>query len=242
MRIRFVFAAGILSLSAMGQPVQPVPSQGRVELLNEPFSADAVTTSVRTLADGTHITRQTMTVKMYRDSAGRSRSDRIPGKFMEGQPAPPTTILISDPIAGYSYVFDTANKIAHRAPFKSVRTDVPSDAPPPRVQAPVPVANNLKPQFKTEDLGTQTMEGLVVQGRRTTVTYPAGSMGNDRDITNVSEIWSNKELRLMILQTHSDPRNGETTTKMENLSRTQPDPSLFMPPPDYRIVDTPTNH
>ena len=81
------------------------------------------------------------------------------------------------------------------------------------------------------------MEGLVVQGRRTTVTYPAGSMGNDRDITNVSEIWTNQELHLMILQVHSDPRNGETTTKIENLSRTQPDPNLFLPLPDYQVVD-----
>ncbi len=217
-----------------------VPRQSRADLLNEPFSADAVTTLVRTLADGTHIARQTMTVKMYRDSSGRSRSDRIPGEFMAGQPAPPATILIRDPIAGYSYVLDSRSKIARRTPMKPGPPDVPIIPPPPDLQAPAPVANGLKPQFKTEDLGTQTMEGVIVQGRRTTVTYPAGSMGNDRDITNVSEIWSNKELRLMILQIHSDPRSGETTTKIENLSRTQPDPNLFLPPPDYRIVDTAT--
>ena len=41
----------------------------------------------------------------------------------------------------------------------------------------------------------------------------------------------------MILQVHSDPRNGETTTKLENVSRTQPDPGLFLPPADYKIVD-----
>lgn len=239
MRIPFVLAAGVLSLTAMGQIVQVVPSQARVELLNERFSADAVTTLVRTLPDGTHITRQTI-VKMYRDSAGRSRSDRNPGPFFAGQPAPPAVILISDPIAGYSYVLDTGNKIARRTPLKSGPPDVPIIPPPPNLQAPAAVANGLKPQFKNEDLGTQTMEGLMVQGRRTTVTYPAGSMGNDRDITNVSEIWTNKELRLMILQTHSDPRNGETTIKIENLSRTQPDPNLFLPPPDYKVVDAPT--
>ena len=239
MRIPIAIAAGILSLTAMGQAVQPLPSQGRVELINEPFSADAVTTMVRTLPDGTHITRET-TVKMYRDSAGRSRTDRNPGQFMAGQPAPPTIITISDPIAGYSYVLDTVNKIARRTPLKSARPNVPINASPRPVQGPAPVANNLKPQFKTEDLGTQTMEGLVVQGRRTTVTYPAGSMGNDRDITNVSEIWTNQELHLMILQVHSDPRNGETTTKIENLSRTQPDPNLFLPTPDYKIVDAAT--
>jgi len=193
---------------------------------------------VRTLANGTHITRQTMTVKMYRDSAGRSRSDRIPGQFMAGQPASPAIIMISDPIAGYSYVLDSGSKIARRTPLKPGPPDVPI-IPPPNLQAPAPAANGLKPQFKTEDLGAQTMEGLVVEGRRTTVTYPVGSMGNDREITNVSEIWSNKELRLMILQVRSDPRNGETTTKIENLSRTQPDPNLFLPPPDYKVVDAP---
>ena len=49
MRIRFVLAAGILSLTAMGQVFKQVPSQGRFELLNEPFSADEITTLVRTL-------------------------------------------------------------------------------------------------------------------------------------------------------------------------------------------------
>jgi len=238
MRIRFVLAAGILSLTAAAQ-VQVLPRQSRADLLNEPFSADAVTTLVRTLADGTHISRQTMTVKMYRDSSGRSRSDRIPGVFMAGQPAPPAQILIRDPIAGYSYVLDSGSKIARRTPLKPGPLDVPI-IPPPNLQAPAPAANGLKPQFKTEDLGAQTMEGVIVQGRRTTVTYPVGSIGNDREIANVSEIWSNKELRLMILQTHSDPRSGETTTKIENLSRTQPDPNLFLPPPDYKVVDAGT--
>ena len=242
MRVSYLMAVGFLSTAALGQIV-PLPRQSRVEIINEPFSADAVTTLVRTLPDGTHITRKTMTVKMYRDSAGRVRSDRIPGTFMAGQPAPPPTILITDPIAGYSYVLNTTNKIAQRSPFKAIPQDMlMNSTPPPAARVRVPVANNSRPQIKTEDLGTQTMEGLVVQGERRTVTYPAGSIGNDRDISNVSEIWSSKELRLMILQVHSDPRNGETTTRMENLSRAQPDPNLFLPPPDYKIVDAATAH
>jgi len=41
----------------------------------------------------------------------------------------------------------------------------------------------------------------------------------------------------MILQDRSDPRSGETITKLQNVSRAQPDPSLFQPPPDYQILD-----
>ncbi len=34
------------------------------------------------------------------------------------------------------------------------------------------------------------MEGLGVHGRRTTITDPIGALGNDREIANVTEIWS----------------------------------------------------
>ncbi len=244
MRIPLAIAFSFLSITALGQVAASLPRPAvsfgaRPEVINEPYSADAVTTTVRTLADGTHIARQTMIVKMYRDSAGRTRSDRMPAAILAGGAAPPVTILISDPVAGYSYVLDTANKIARRSVIQrpqpaAVSRSVNLPAPPP---PPAPVTRGSQPQFKTEDLGTQFMEGLTVQGRRTTVTYAAGSIGNDRDIVTVSEIWTNTELRLMILQNRTDPRSGETTTKLENVSRAQPDPALFLPPPDYKIVD-----
>ena len=234
MKASIAIAFFLLALSAPAQIVQPRPRQN---LLNEPFSADAVTTLSRTLADGTHITRQTMLVKMYRDSAGRTRSDRMPRPLLSTDPAPPATILITDPLAGYSYVLNTTEKIALRYVMTNggVSGQLPLVQEPP--PSPPPAPGKSQPQFKTEDLGTQFMEGLSVHGRRTTITYPIGALGNDREIANVSEIWSNTELGLMILQDRSDPRNGETITKLENVSRSQPDPTLFQPPADYTIVD-----
>ncbi len=230
MKASFAIAFFLLALSAPAQIIQPRPRQN---LLNEPFSADAVTTLSRTLADGTHITRQTMLVKMYRDSAGRTRSDRMPRPLLASEPLPPATILITDPLSGYSYVLNTTLKIA----FRSVMPRGNGAATLPlRTESP-PTPGKSPPNIKTEDLGTQFMEGLSVHGRRTTITYPIGALGNDREIANVSEIWSNTELGLMILQDRSDPRNGETITKLENVSRSQPDPNLFQPPADYKIVD-----
>jgi len=82
------------------------------------------------------------------------------------------------------------------------------------------------------------MEGFSVRGKRTTITtYPIVSLGNGREISNVTEICSNTELVMMILQDRSDTRNGKTITKLENVSRAQPDPTLFQPPADYKIVD-----
>jgi len=160
MRVAFGITFGFLSIGAMGQVMTAIAANGGfVNVINEPFSCDAITTLLRTLPDGTHITRQTMTVKMYRDTEGRTRSDRIPGKFFAGEPAPPGTILIRDPIAGYSYTLETATKIARRTTFKSVQ---PARNTIPQNELPIvsaPVTNNGGPQFKTEDLGTQTMEG-----------------------------------------------------------------------------------
>jgi len=45
------------------------------------------------------------------------------------------------------------------------------------------------------------------------------------------------ELKVVILSKMSDPRSGEQTQKLINISRSEPDPSLFEPPPDYTVVD-----
>jgi hypothetical protein len=42
---------------------------------------------------------------------------------------------------------------------------------------------------------------------------------------------------VVILSKMSDPRSGEQTQKLINISRSEPDASLFQPPPDYTIVD-----
>lgn len=50
-------------------------------------------------------------------------------------------------------------------------------------------------------------------------------------------MWNSPELKIMLLSTRHDPRSGDDTTKLENLSRAEPDPALFQPPADYQIVD-----
>jgi len=50
-------------------------------------------------------------------------------------------------------------------------------------------------QIKHEDLGTQTIEGLSAQGKRETVTIPAGQIGNERPIEIVTETWFSPELQ-----------------------------------------------
>jgi hypothetical protein len=87
-------------------------------------------------------------------------------------------------------------------------------------------------------LERRTLEGVAVEGRKTTTVIPAGQVGNEQPLTIVSEEWRSPELNVLVLTRHSDPRTGESTYRLTNIIRAEPDRSLFMVPPDYEIRDT----
>lgn len=90
-----------------------------------------------------------------------------------------------------------------------------------------------------EQLGKQIIEGVEAEGTRTTVTIPAGEIGNERPILIVSERWYSPELQLVVMTHHSDPRSGETTYKLTNINRTEPAKSLFEVPAGFTVKETP---
>ncbi len=93
---------------------------------------------------------------------------------------------------------------------------------------------------KTESLGTRDIEGVTAEGTRSITTIPAGAIGNERPIETVYERWYSKELQLIVLSKHTDPRFGEQTYRLTNINRSEPDRSLFTPPADYKIVSEPS--
>jgi hypothetical protein len=90
---------------------------------------------------------------------------------------------------------------------------------------------------KSESLGTQTIEGVTAEGMRTTLTIPAGEIGNTLPIEIVDETWYSPELQITVMTRHRDPRSGETTYRLTNLSRSEPDRSLFEIPADYTVAE-----
>jgi hypothetical protein len=94
-------------------------------------------------------------------------------------------------------------------------------------------------QVATEDLGSQTMEGVLVNGVRTTHTIPAGQIGNERPITMVTEVWTSPDLKTVVYSKRSDPRMGDQTFRLTNIVRVDPDPALFTVPTDFKIVEGP---
>jgi hypothetical protein len=228
---------------------------------NAPYSAEAVTQTTQTLADGNRIARNSSSM-IYRDSEGRERREvslpNIGSSNTAGEPA--QTIFIFDSVAGVNYTLDTKNHTAMKMPpppplpkgapgdnvmFKAMSVGgamIPNVIGAPQVMIYKAGAgpNGDQQPPKVEQLGTMNIEGVQAEGTRTTITIPAGQIGNEQPIQIVSERWYSPELKVAVLTKHSDPQIGQTEYRLTNISRAEPLPSLFQVPPDYVLKDSPT--
>jgi hypothetical protein len=189
-------------------------------LANAPYSGEQIDENVRTLADGSTITGITgYRQKACRDSQGRVRTER---SVIPPHPGPntlkntPTVVQIQDPVAGYTYIMDDVSRVAHRLKL---------------------VSKPAQRKSVLGNLGSQTIDGIEAQGTRQTMVIPAGTRGSVAAVTVTRDEWFSPDLQLTILIVNTDPRQGTTTSKVANLSRIEPDPTLFFVPADYTVVD-----
>jgi hypothetical protein len=237
---------------------KPTPVQGA------PYSATITNESVQTLVDGNRIV-QTSTGTTARDSQGRTRQDTVlPAIGNLSAANGPHLVFIHDPVAQVSYVLNLTERTAQKLPMPPTAATAGGEnaaagpvtanaffiqaggaariadaAMPPPMTIQRAVIGSDQDQVASEDLGSQTMEGVVVNGKRTTRTIPAGQIGNDKPITTVNEVWSSPVLKTIVLSKRSDPRMGEQTFQLTNIVRAEPDPSLFTVPSDFRITEGP---
>jgi hypothetical protein len=246
-------AAKIL-LDGIRTDFAPIPVESK-PVMNAPYSAEATSESVQTLADGNRIVHRAVT-RVYRDSAGRTRRETLNA---DGQVQ---MVTISDPTSATSVALDGSNnRVSHSnwtttspAPgavsvytisksgegqpavvtsketivahtMSNERIVADGEAGTVRVTVGHQLASNS--QSTKEDLGQQAIDGVMAKGTRTTTVIAPGSIGNDREIRIVSEEWFSPELQLLVLTKHSDPRTGETTYSLKVSSRSEPDRSLF---------------
>jgi hypothetical protein len=189
------------------------------------------------LADGNHI-RQSSSVKVYRDSEGRTRREQsVNLNGLGSNTNMPQLVFINDPVSGMNYALNTKDRTGTRT-TRTPGGRMGMGKNPAASAAPRGRRGASGQNLKVEDLGHQTMDGVQVDGRRTTVTIPAAQMGNDQPIQIVTETWFSPDLQTMVLSKRSDPRSGETVTRMMNISRSDPPRMLFEPPADYKITES----
>lgn len=93
-------------------------------------------------------------------------------------------------------------------------------------------------EFVEEKLAPRTIENVRAEGIRRTLTIPAGQIGNLLPIKVASEEWTSPDLKVLVLTQHSDPRIGESSYRLLNIIRAEPNPSFFQVPPDYTVRET----
>ncbi|HLG54430.1 MAG TPA: hypothetical protein VI485_03805 [Vicinamibacterales bacterium] len=213
-------------------------------VVGAPYRAEAITERTQTLPDGSRIRQQT-SAALARDGRGRIRREHdatIVGPFVAQRQTP--LVTISDPATGTHVTLDAERRMAHRlktAPADSAaRGEFNIAIPWAAGRQPGPPASATRTHSRTEQLGTRTIEGVTVEGSRTTLTIPAGAIGNELPLTIVSERWYSLELQALVRTRRSDPRIGDTVYRLVHIVRGEPSPSLFEVPADYRVEDLET--
>jgi len=218
----------------------------------QPYTADAVTETNQVLSDGNRISRKE-TASVARDSEGRTRREQTLNAVgpwaTSSDDSQKKIVFINDPVAQVNYVLEP-NHIARKMPslgsgeimrveagaVTALRTeDGASTFHIQKLSSAEPKESKLTP--KIEQLGTQEIEGVQAEGTRTTITIPAGQIGNEKPINMVSERWYSSELQTTVMTKSSDPRTGETVFHLTNIQRSEPPASLFEVPSDYKIEE-----
>lgn len=261
---------GLLLLIAVvaGLTIQPIRSDGGQTNVNRPFNSNPIRYRVSNLEpvagprsavtgapySGRQISgmfRRTYHEWLYRDSEGRTRTERP--MF-----SPPTSDLdtrmvqLVDPVSGYQYLLDTVNRIAHRmksappgetvASFKesdqalqgilnSSRFTLHFDTLIPRLRGwPAPLVSMT-------DLGARWIDGVLAKGVRMSLTFTAAAGDVQRPVVVTTEAWSSEERKIIVLSRRDDPVNGSWETKLSEYKAGNPDPDLFRIPEGYTVID-----
>jgi len=225
-----------------------------------PYSAEASNESVQTLADGNRIVHRN-TSKLYRDSEGRTRREQTLdsiGPFAASGRAR-QMIFINDPVAGVSYTLDPEAKTARRVPVIKfsgdgheigLRLDVEafsSGTATGTANGNVIISRSIErhaaagpsANVSKEELGKRSFEGVEAQGNRSTLTIPAGQMGNEQPLRVVTESWYSGDLQLTVSSETRDPRMGTSSYRLSNINRSEQPRFLFEVPSDYSLQEEP---
>jgi hypothetical protein len=191
-----------------------------------PFTAKVDIVSTQTLPDGTSVTRTTIN-RIARDSSGRIYNERrslVPASF-KGLPP-----LLS------AHIYDPATRLSiYTAPFTRLARE--TYLPPPRNPLANPNRPRPTPSIPDQDLGTQEVNGVPMQGIRKSRTFPATMSGTGKEVVVSDEYWYSPELSIYMVIKHEDARSGTQYVAVTEVDRHEPDPSTFVVPGNYKVVD-----
>jgi hypothetical protein len=216
-----ILASGFTS----GQRQSPLNSPG-AELLvlptpGIPISFEQIEEHTNKLDDGTFAVKFTITVRSYRDSAGRllrvSETRDKSGHLLA------SSSIVTDPVNGFQTLLLGTERTA-------ARMQIPVSS-----EARFSFAGSLDPSHKwkitTEDAGKRFIEGFEFEGSRFIQTAE-----DDPHLVHISERWYCEKLKLIGAVKVSGPQES-FKIRIQNLRREEPNPKLFEIPEGFTIID-----
>lgn len=250
-----VLMGGVAGAGQQAENAKTVVMKARVPLESKdvkgaPYSAEIVNEHTQLLADGNRIVEHS-TGRVYRDKDGRVRRE-------EDRDGGAPAVSIVDPVAGVSYSLDTEQRIAWKSPtpmimMKLAEAKMQAEARGRQGRETQAGAATFEiaggrmevrrrsggpEQRSDEPLEARTIDGVAATGHRTTTTIAAGAIGNDLPIVVTSEEWVSPDLQVLVRTERKDPRSGDSSYRLLNINRAEPDPSLFQVPSDYVVKET----
>jgi hypothetical protein len=202
-----------------------------VTIANAPFQADVTVTSSQTLGDGNVLSRESRG-KAMRDSAGRFRYQTSEtmnaGKPMTGAAESATVV---DPVADRTIRLSETAKTAttqflgHGTHISLTYTNTTDGREH--------LSKEVADYVTTKDLGQKKISGLTCMGTLVTTVVPVGKMGNAKPITITDETWRSPNLQMVVEETLQDPLIGTRRVEFMNITRTEPEASVFQIPEGY---------
>jgi hypothetical protein len=209
-----------------------------------PYSGVEVRTFQETLGDGNVINRTTQTA-LYRDSAGRTRTETTVTPTAASGKAPFTMITISDPVAGKRHELNSStmtvrttripvhNPAATNGGNGQVRRAAPTTGTATSGTTTGPRPGRGGAAITKADLGSGLKNGVLATGSRETEVIQSGKIGNTQPITVVRETWYSTELKRAVEVKVADPQRGNSTTELTNLVPGEPSAAFFTVPAGY---------
>ncbi len=201
-------------------PVPGAPFTGTVEILAK-----------EVLEDGSTYTRHG-TAHIARDSRGviyNEMRQMEPPDF-KGEP-PLLSAHIFNPQTRLNTFLNPFTRIARQSVWQQP-PNIPND----------PMASFYVDDYgaypqTSQDIGTETVAGLVLHGTRKQHTVPAKGSGTGADVTVTDDYWYSEDLKVFLVLRHNDPRTGEQIVAVTDADRKEPDKTVFAIPAKYKIVD-----
>jgi hypothetical protein len=266
MRFRWlIFLAGMLlifSKTVIGQNSapdsidvgDPMISDATSVVVGLPYQSVEQVSVTTTLPDGQRVVVE-LRARRYRDASGKTRIEEFPMKEDGQSQDTPAGILIIDPAADVIHELQTATRTVYSVAISKLEAEA---APPALFRDPTQPINQpnrpgdvvdeyiaaLRPPPAVawgkgeEDLGTQTVAGLVAHGERETritVTAPSSAKAI-KSANDIKEDWRSSDLQITLLSKRSSSRYGEVDTRVISIDRHEPDPPLFEVPADYAAI------